>query len=321
MNKINFFSFEYMHPPIREEIIKKLIKVLDSNSYILGEEVKQFESQYAEFCQCKYCIGVGNGLDALVISLKTLGIGKGDEVILPANTYIATFLAISMVGAKPVPVEPRIETYNINPEKIESEITDKTKVIIPVHLYGQSCEMDAIIQVALKHNLHIVEDNAQAQGATYNGKKTSSFGNINTTSFYPAKNIGALGDAGAITTNDRALYEKACIIRDYGSEKKYYNEFKGVNSRLDELQAAVLSVKIKRLNDWNNKRQKIAQIYDEELNSIPEIILPKTLDNCTSVFHQYLIRIDKRDELQGHLTKNNIRTLIHYPVPPYLQKA
>jgi len=310
-----------MHKETRADMLHAFSEVYESHSFILGDKVRIFEEAYAEFNKTKYCIGVGNGLDALIISLRTLGIGEGDEVIVPSNTYIASLLAVSAVGATPVLVEPRLETYNINPDNIEVAITSKTKAILPVHLYGQACEMDKIIAIAKKHNLFIVEDNAQAQGANFKGIQTGVSGNINGTSFYPGKNLGALGDAGAITTNDENLYKNALSLRNYGSRKKYFNEVKGYNSRLDEMQAAFLSVKLKRLNNWNIERQKIATQYNSLLKNIDWIILPKIAEGATSVYHLYVIRTNQRDKLQAYLTEKGIGTVIHYPVPPHLQEA
>jgi len=319
--KIPFLSFKKMNADVKKETLASFEKFFESQWYILGENVKNFEKDYAAFNHTKYCVGVANGLDALIISLKTLGIGKDDEVIVPSNTYIATWLAVSAVGAIPVPVEPKIGIYNIDPSLIEKKITNQTKAIIPVHLFGQCCEMDEVISLAKKNNLFVVEDNAQSQGASYNGKFAGSFGNINATSFYPGKNLGAYGDAGAITTDDESLVLKASVIRNYGSEKKYYNEIQGMNSRLDEVQAGFLSVKLTYLNSWNNERAKIASMYSERLKNIGRIILPQIASSATSVFHQFVIRTKKRDDLQKFLNKNGVETLIHYPVPPHLQKA
>jgi dTDP-4-amino-4,6-dideoxygalactose transaminase len=318
---IPFLSFNDINKSIKDDLKKQFDLFIDDGWYILGNKLKAFESEYAEYSDTTYCSGVGNGLDALIISLKALGIGPGDEVIVPSNTYIATWLAVSYVGATPIPVEPRIETYNINPEEIENKITSKTKAIMPVHLYGQACEMDDIMSIANKHGLYVIEDNAQAQGATYKNKKTGSFGNINATSFYPGKNLGAFGDAGAITTNDEKLYRFTNVYRNYGSEKKYYNEIKGINSRLDEMQAMFLSLKLKKLNEWNIERLEIANNYHQLLNNVDGITLPQLATNATSVYHLYVIRTDQRDELQAYLTQNGIGTLIHYPVPAHLQSA
>jgi dTDP-4-amino-4,6-dideoxygalactose transaminase len=319
--KIPFLNFTPMHAPIKQEIMQVFEAFYDSNWYILGDRVKQFEADYAQFNQTEYSVGISNGLDALHIALMALGIGEGDEVIVPSNTYIATALAVSYVGATPIFVEPNIETYNIDPNRIEAAINSKTKAIMPVHLYGQACEMEAIKAVAQKHKLYIIEDNAQSQGASYNSIYTGAWGDINGTSFYPGKNLGALGDAGAITTNNKDLAQKAMVLRNYGSQKKYYNEVIGHNMRLDECQAAILSVKLKYLNSWTENRQQIANWYNNALAGIEQIILPKTASSATHVFHLYVIRTEKRDELQKHLNDNEIGTLIHYPIPPHLQQA
>ncbi|MFC5269355.1 DegT/DnrJ/EryC1/StrS family aminotransferase [Adhaeribacter terreus] len=318
---IPFLSFEAQNKQIKPLIMQAIEEVFDSQWYVLGKAVKNFEAAYADFSQTQFCIGVANGLDALHIALKTLNIGPGDEVIVPSNTYIASWMAVSFVGATPVPVEPDPETYNLDPCKIEAAITSKTKAIMPVHLYGQACEMDAIMAIAKKYDLFVVEDNAQSQGATFNDKVTGSFGDINGTSFYPGKNLGALGDAGAITTNKSDLAQKAQSIRNYGSQKKYYNEVIGINSRLDELQAAVLNVKLPFLTEWTQQRQAAATIYYRELEGIEDLILPKIIIGATHVYHLFVIRTSKRDTLQAHLNRNGIGTLIHYPVPPHLQKA
>ncbi|TAE84000.1 MAG: DegT/DnrJ/EryC1/StrS family aminotransferase [Bacteroidetes bacterium] len=318
---IPFLSFKQMNADVKQDLLPSFEQFIDNGWYILGNQVNQFEGEYASYCSTSYCAGVANGLDALIIALKTLEIGPGDEVIVPSNTYIASWLAVSYVGATPVPVEPRISTYNINPDLIEAAITPKTKAIMPVHLYGQCCEMDAIMAIANKHQLSVVEDNAQSQGATYNGKITGSFGHINGTSFYPGKNLGAYGDAGAITSNNEALIKKAFTIRNYGSNKKYYNEIKGINSRLDELQAGFLSIKLRHLNNWNQQREAIAKQYTRELTGIGDVITPVIADNATSVFHLFVIRTEKREALQQFLTEQGIGTLIHYPLPPHLQEA
>jgi len=310
-----------MHEPIKQEILQTFEAFYDSNWYVLGDKVKQFETEYAQFNQTQLAVGVSNGLDALHIALKTLNIGIGDEVIVPSNTYIATALAVSYVGAKPVFVEPNINTYNIDPSLIEAAITPKAKAIMPVHLYGQACEMDAIKAIADKHNLFIIEDNAQSQDASFNGIPTGAWGDINGTSFYPGKNLGALGDAGAITTNNEELAQKAMVLRNYGSQKKYYNEVIGHNMRLDECQAAFLSVKLKHLNNWTKQRQEIAYWYNEALKGIDGLILPQTANMATHVYHLYIIRTNHRDALQNYLNENGIGTLIHYPIPPHLQKA
>lgn len=319
--KVPFLSFDGQHPPIKQEILRAIERVFDSNWYVLGQEVSTFEDAFAAYNQTTYCVGVANGLDALFIALKVLGVGFADEVIVPSNTYIATWLAVSMTGAMPVPVEPDWDTYNLDASKVEQSITSKTKAIIPVHLYGQACQMNAIMAIAQRHNLWIVEDNAQAQGASFDGKPTGSFGHASGTSFYPGKNLGALGDAGAITTSDATLDKAIRTFRNYGSQQKYYNKIKGNNSRLDELQAAVLKVKLLHLNEWNTERQQIAIWYNERLSSIAGIITPKVAPKAAHVYHLYVIRCRERDQLQAHLHQHGIGTLIHYPLPPHLQEA
>lgn len=289
--------------------------------YILGNSVTQFEAEYAHWNGTSFCIGVANGLDALHLALRALQIGPGDEVIVPSNTYIATWLAVSQVGARIVPVEPDIHTYNLDPGLLEAAIGPATKAILPVHLYGQACDMTAIMRIAGKHGLYVVEDNAQAHGAVHAGKMTGSFGHLNATSFYPTKNLGALGDAGAVTTDDPALAEQIRLLRNYGSSQKYYNEVPGYNSRLDELQAALLSVKLPFLEKWTAQRRQIAEWYHAHLSDIEGIILPHVSDPTAHVWHQYVIRTDRRDELAAGLAAAGIGTMIHYPLPPHLQQA
>lgn len=319
--KIPFLSFSGIHPDLKAEMQEAFSKFYDSNWYVLGEFTKSFEKAYAAWNQVNHCVGVSNGLDALVLSLKALGIGEGDEVLVPSNTYIATWLAVSYVGAKPVPVEPDIRTYNICPRMAEKAITPKTKAIMAVHLYGQACEMDVIMDLSKKHDLFVVEDNAQAHGATFLGKKTGSWGHINGTSFYPGKNLGALGEAGAVTTDDATLAHKVQVLRNYGSQKKYYNEVPGYNMRIDELQAALLGVKLPYLENWTKERQQIAAWYHQQLQGIGDLILPYTLENASHVYHLYVVRTKQRDKLQEYLTQEGIGTMIHYPIPPHLQKA
>jgi dTDP-4-amino-4,6-dideoxygalactose transaminase len=319
--KIPFLNFSPMHSEIKSKMQAAFNRVYDSNWFVLGKEVEQFEHAYATFNEVKYAVGLSNGLDALHLALKACGVGVGDEVIVPSNTYIATVLAVSYVGATPVFVEPNIETYNIDINRIEAVITSKTKAIMPVHLYGQACEMIAIIELAKKYKLYVIEDNAQSQGATFDGKLTGNWGDINGTSFYPGKNLGALGDAGAVTSNSDELAQKVKVLRNYGSQKKYYNEVIGHNMRLDELQAALLSVKLEKLNEWTAQRQQIAAWYDEALKDVEGIILPKIAVGATHVYHLYVIRTNKRDKLQKYLHDNGVGTLIHYPIPPHLQEA
>ena len=319
--EIPFLNLKKINLQYEEELKKAFEEVLHSGWFVTGDKLTAFEKEYALFNQTIFCVGVSNGLDALHLSLKVLGIGKGDEVIVPSNTYIATLLAVSYVGALPVLVEPDATTYNINPENIEAAITAKTKAIMPVHLYGQACEMEAIMAIAKKHSLYVIEDNAQAHGASFKNKLAGSWGNANGTSFYPGKNLGALGDAGAVTTNDEATAHQLKILRNYGSEKKYHNEVLGYNMRLDELQAGMLSVKLKYLNEATQQRQQIAQWYAKALKAIRDLILPVTHAHATHVYHLYVVRAKQRDALQKHLADNKIGTLIHYPIPPHLQKA
>lgn len=318
---IPFVSFDTANKQIRAEILQNFEQFFDKAWYVLGDQVKQFEADYAAFNQTGYCVGISNGLDALHIALKALNIGPGDEVIIPSNTYIATVLAVSYVGATPVFVEPDIQTYNIDPSKIEAAITANTKAIMPVHLYGQACDMEAIMEIAGRHGIQVIEDNAQSQGAAFKGRLTGTWGHINGTSFYPGKNLGALGDAGAVTTNDADLAKKAAILRNYGSERKYYNEVIGHNMRLDECQAGFLSIKLRYLHEWTAQRQQIAAKYNEGLATGNRLVLPVVHQDATHVYHLYVIRTHKRDELQQHLTDHGIGSLIHYPVPPHLQKA
>ena len=318
---IPFLSFAPQHNPIRSEVLSAIADVYDKQWYVLGEQVKAFEAEYSAFNHVAHTIGVANGLDALHLALEALGVQPGDEVIVPSNTYIATWLAVSFVGGIPVPVEPNPDTYNIDPARIEAALTPRTKGMMPVHLYGQACEMGPIMDIARKHGLWVVEDNAQAQGAAWDGGFTGSFGAVNGTSFYPGKNLGALGDAGAVTTNDADLAHKIQVLRNYGSQQKYYNEIIGHNSRLDELQAAVLRVKLGHLPIWTSQRQQIAAWYDQHLAGIEGLQLQTVAPGATHVYHLYVVRTIQRDALQDHLTQAGIGTMIHYPVPPHRQQA
>jgi dTDP-4-amino-4,6-dideoxygalactose transaminase len=318
---IPFLNFSATHEPIRQQLHAAFDRVFDSQWFVLGKEVAQFEQEYAHFNETGHCVAVSNGLDALHLALKAIGIGPGDEVIVPSNTFIATLLAVSYVGATPVLVEPCIDTYNIDPAKIEAAITSKTKAIMPVHLYGQACEMDAIMEIANRHGLQVVEDNAQAQGARFRGRITGSFGVLSGTSFYPGKNLGALGDAGAVTTNDMALADQVKTLSNYGTKVKYVNESIGYNMRMDEMQAAFLREKLKHLNDWIRQRQQIAEWYNQALTGVESCILPAVHAEATHTYHLYVIRVKERDALQQHLTEQGIGTLIHYPIPPHLQQA
>ena len=312
-------DFSFVTKRINKELKEATNRVIDSNRYILGKEVENFENEFANYLGVKYCIGVGNGLEALHIILKAYGIGEGDEVIIPSNTYIATALAVSYAGAVPIMVEPDERTYNINPDLIEEKITKKTKAIMPVHLYGQACDMDPINKIAKKYGLKVIEDAAQAHGATCKGKKCGALGDAAGFSFYPTKNLGALGDAGAVTTNDKELAEKVRALRNYGSEKHYYNKYMGFNSRLDEMQAAILRVKLKHLEEFNQERKMIARLYLNNLQDT-DLILPYVPEWAEPVWHQFVIRSKKRDELQEYLKSKGIGTLIHYPLPIHLQE-
>ena len=318
--KIPFLSFGF-HDEVRTELQNASNRVIESGWFINGKEVAAFGEEWARYLGCQSSIGVSNGLDALILSLKALGIGPGDEVIVPSNTYVATALAATHVGATPVFVEPNIETYNLDPEQIEAAISNKTKAIMPVHLYGQAAEMSAIMEIASKHGLFVVEDNAQAQGAQHKGQKTGTFGHCNGTSFYPGKNLGALGDAGAVSTNDLELARRIKVLSNYGSQKKYYNETVGHNNRLDEMQAAFLRVKLPYLDEWTAQRQAIAASYLEGLQGVGDLILPSTHPDSIHVYHLFVVRTKRRDELAQYLNEHGIDTLIHYPVPPHLQEC
>lgn len=322
---IKFLDLQKINAQYQDEFHQKLQLVLDKGWFILGDEVKQFESNFAKYTNSKYCIGVGNGLDAIVLIFKAyiqLGLmQKGDEVIVPANTYIASILAVLQADLIPVLVEPKLETYNINLDLISEKITPKTKAILPVHLFGQLCEMDKINEIAKQHNLLVVEDAAQSHGAILEGRiLNSEVRNVQAYSFYPGKNLGALGDAGAITTNDEELAKVLFSLRNYGSEKKYQNEFIGVNSRLDEIQAAFLNVKLPFLDDENAKRKIIAKRYLSEIKN-DKITLPFWDFSNNHVFHLFVIRTENRNKLQEYLKENEIETMIHYPIPPHKQKA
>jgi dTDP-4-amino-4,6-dideoxygalactose transaminase len=319
--KIPFLDLRAAYLELKPEIDAAVSRVLDSGWYILGEEVKSFEAEWAAYCDAKHAVGVGNGLDALHLALLALDVGPGDEVIVPSNTYIATWLAVSQCGATPVPVEPDNATYNIDPTLIEAAITPRAKVILPVHLYGQPVDMDPILAIARKHNLRVLEDAAQAHGARYKGKRIGTHGDVVAWSFYPGKNLGAMGDGGAITTNDPEIADRIRVLGNYGSRVKYLNEVKGYNSRLDPIQAAALRVKLKYLDEWNARRKVIAAMYLQELSTSNEIVLPVVPDFADPVWHLFVIRHANRDELQKKMAGLDIGSLIHYPIPPYLQKA
>jgi len=303
----------------QKEFEEKAIEVLRSGWYILGSELAEFEKEFAAYVNAKYCVGLGSGLDALWIAFRVLGIGPGDEVIVQGNTYIASVMGITINGAKPVFVEPD-EYNNIDVTKIEEKITPKTKAILVVHLYGQASQMDTIVDLTKKYNLRLVEDCAQAHGAFFNGKMTGTFGDIGCFSFYPSKNLGAFGDAGAIVTNDEDIAHKFRVFRNYGSERRYYNEVVGTNSRLDEIQAGLLRVRLSHLNELIKEREEICERYLKEINN-PHIELPKVRSGATTVWHQFVIRTDKREKLIDYLSRHEIGTIIHYPIPPHLSKA
>ena len=317
---IPFVTFQPMERELDGELRTAFDRVFTRSWYIGGVEDEAFEKAFAKYCGTKYCVGVGNGLDALMLSLKAFGIGEGDEVIVPSNTYIATALAVTYVGAKPVFVEPQISTFNINPELIEAAVTNHTKAIIPVHLYGQACDMDPIMVVAKKYNLKVVEDCAQAHGATYKGQKVGTFGDAAGFSFYPGKNLGALGDAGAVITNDKRLAEQVRALGNYGCDYKYHHIYKGNNSRLDEIQAAILSAKLPHLNRMNADRRRIADRYLTEINN-SKVVLPTVGEDCVPVWHIFGVRCAERGRLEAWLNDKGIGTNKHYPIPMHMQEC
>jgi dTDP-4-amino-4,6-dideoxygalactose transaminase len=317
---VPFLDLRAAYFEIQKEVEQAMLDVCAKGNFILGKEVEQFENEFASFQGVKHCIGVGNGLDALHLAIQALGIAPGDEVLVPANTYIATWLAVSYAGAIPVPIEPCADTYNMNPERVESAITSKTRGILPVHLYGQPAEMDPIVEIGKRHGLWVLEDAAQAHGARYRGVRLGGFGDMAAWSFYPGKNLGAFGDGGAVTTNDDQLADRIRVLRNYGSRVKYYNDVRGYNSRLDTVQAAALRVKLKCLDEWNKRRNAVARQYSEGLCDLG-LVLPMVPDWAVPVWHLYVIRTPKRDALQQHLRERGIGTIIHYPVAPHLQVA
>jgi dTDP-4-amino-4,6-dideoxygalactose transaminase len=294
---------------------------MDSGWYILGPELEAFEDEFARYCEVKHCVGVANGLDALHLILRAMGIGPGDEVIVPSNTYIATWLAVSYAGATPVPVEPDEGTYDIDPARIEAAVSERTRAILPVHLYGQTADMDPINEIAARHGLKVLEDAAQAHGARYKGRRAGSLGHAAGWSFYPGKNLGAFGDAGAVTTDDAELADRVRVLRNYGSRVKYLNEVKGFNSRLDPLQAAFLRVKLGHLDEWNARRRTVAARYLEALAGVPDLTLPRVPAWAEPIWHQFVVRHPRREALQGTLTAQGVGTMIHYPIPPHLSAA
>lgn len=317
---IPFLDLKKSYVEIKKELDAAYSRVMNSGWYILGDEVEAFENEFADYIGVNYCIGVSNGLDALKILLEAYGIGEGDEVLVPANTYIATWLAVSHVGAKPVPVDVSKLTYNMNPDLISKALTKKTKAVIPVHLYGRAAEMTSICELAQKHNLVIIEDAAQAHGCQMHGKKVGTFGHAAGFSFYPGKNLGAFGDGGAITTNDPGIASLVRKIINYGSQQKYIHDIKGLNCRLDPLQASFLRVKLKYLDIWNSRRQEVARRYFNNLQS-SSVVLPSSGEAGSHIWHLFVIKYPNRDWLMKELEKTGIQTLIHYPYPPHLQKA
>ncbi len=308
------------HVELRQEIDAAIARVIDSGWYILGSELEAFETEYAAYCEAKHCIGLANGLDALHLALRAMDVGPGDEVIVPSNTYIATWLSVSQCGATPVPVEPDERTYNIDPSLIEAAITPRTKVILPVHLYGQPADMDPILAIARNHGLRVLEDGAQAHGARYKGQRIGAHGDAVAWSFYPGKNLGALGDGGAVTANDPELADRIRVLRNYGSRVKYVNEVQGYNSRLDPLQAAVLRIKLTHLDSWNARRAHVAKIYLKGLDG-SGLVLPHVPEWAAPAWHLFVVRHPQRDALQQRLSETGVGTLIHYPIPPHKQAA
>lgn len=317
---IPFLDLKAPHVELRAEIDAAIARIIDSGWYILGPEVDAFEAEFASYCEANHAIGLANGLDALHLALRAMDVGPGDEVIVPSNTYIATWLAVSQCGATPIPVEPDESTYNIDPALIEAAITPRTKVILPVHLYGQPADMDPILAIARKHGLRVLEDGAQAHGARYKGRRLGGHGDAVAWSFYPGKNLGALGDGGAVTTNDPELADRIRVLRNYGSREKYVNEVQGYNSRLDPIQAAVLRVKLAHLDEWNARRAGVARTYLEGLSG-SGLTLPYMPDWAEPAWHLFVVRYPQRDALQQRLTEAGVGSLIHYPIPPHRQAA
>ena len=317
---IPFLNLRAAYRELKTEIDEKVASILDGGQYILGPEVEAFEEEWAAYCEAGYAVGLGNGLDALSLAMRALDIGVGHEVIVPSNTYIATWLAVSSVGAKPVPVEPNPITHNIDTTKIEAAITPQTRAILPVHLYGQPADLDVILDVAHCNGLRVIEDAAQAHGARYKGKRIGAHGDIVCWSFYPGKNLGAMGDAGGITTNDKAIAQKVTLLRNYGSRQKYVNETVGSNSRLDPIQAGVLRVKMRHLDKWTDRRRHVAATYTDCLQTT-NLKLPHVPVWSEPAWHLYVVRTLERDVLQSRLMKAGINTIIHYPIPPHMQRA
>ncbi len=320
MTFVPFLDLQAAYGELNDELGATLQRVAASGWYLLGNELLAFETAFSEFSGSKYCIGVGNGLDAIRLSLTALGIGKGDDVLVPSHTFIATWLAVAQVGARPLPVEPGLDCFNLDPARLDEVVTDRTKAIIPVHLYGQPAEMQRILRWAEGRGIAVVADAAQAHGALINGDPIGGLGHATCWSFYPGKNLGALGDGGAVTTNDESVAERLRILRNYGAREKYVNREPGWNSRLDEIQSAALSVKLRYLNEWNERRRNIAKRYQVELRDCG-LILPNSINDTVPVWHLFVVRHPRRDDLQAELSKRGVQTLIHYPIPPHLQEA
>lgn len=319
--KVPFLDLRAPHLELKRELDAAYLRVMESGWYVLGPEAQAFEEEFAAYCEAEHCVGVGSGLDALHLILRAYGIGLGDEVVVPAHTYIATWLAVSHAGARPVPVEPNERTYNINPELVEAAITPHTRAIIVVHLYGQPVDMDPIQETANKYGLKVIEDAAQAHGARYKGRRVGALADAAGFSFYPGKNLGALGDGGAVVTSDAELAERLRILRNYGSRVKYHNEVKGFNSRLDEMQAALLRVKLAKIDKWNARRRELAEQYAEALDCVPTLTLPFVAEWAEPVWHLFVVRHPQRYVLQQQLKGAGVGTLIHYPIPPHLSDA
>lgn len=318
--KVPFLDVGATYKELSKDVDEAIARVLHSGWYVLGPELESFERDFAAFVGANHCIGVANGLDALEIGLRALEVGPGDEVIVPSNTYIATWLAVSAVGAIPVPVEPRRDTHNIDPSLIERAITKRTKAILPVHLYGQPAELKPILEIAARHGVRVIEDAAQAHGSEYDGRLIGGHGDVVAWSFYPGKNLGGLGDGGAVTSNDPDIADRAKVIRNYGSRIKYVNDVRGMNSRLDPIQAAILRVKLSHLEEWNERRTKIADYYASSIDN-PYVVKPALAPRTRSAWHLYVISTANRSSLEAHLSQRGISTLIHYPIPPFLQQA
>ncbi|MET0624602.1 MAG: DegT/DnrJ/EryC1/StrS family aminotransferase [Pyrinomonadaceae bacterium] len=318
---VPFLDLKAPHEELREELEAASRRVMESGWFIMGPECEAFEAEFAAYCGARHCVGVGNGLEALHLILRALGVGEGDEVIVPSNTYIATWLAVSCAGATPVPVEPDERTHNLDPARVEEAVTPRTKVVMPVHLYGQAADMDAINEVAARRNLRVVEDAAQAHGARYKGRRAGALADAAGFSLYPGKNLGALGDAGAVVTDDAQLADRVRLLRNYGSRVKYEHEARGFNSRLDELQAALLRAKLPRLDEWNARRRRVAESYLRRLEGVAGLALPEVPEWAEPAWHLFVVRTAERARLQRHLAGAGVGTLIHYPKPPHLQAA